>query len=169
MEQGMEPNEYLMKLSRMIKDLAGLDLFAGAQTLSKTEFRLLREIVTEERAGKGIISSELARRLGVTRSAVSQLVTKLEKRNIVMRTPSPTDRKIAYIRLSDWALEEYEEQCRQSNIVMDRVLEEMGEEKLQLLIAIYDEFSEIFGRALKECAHMDKQNGTNRKQEDKQC
>ena len=43
----MEINEYLVKLFQAIKDLEGLDLFAGSTKLSRTEFRLLREIIME--------------------------------------------------------------------------------------------------------------------------
>ena len=88
----MEINEYLIKLIQTTKDLECLDFFTGDAQLGKTEFRLLREIVMEGENGGKIISSQLARRLGITRSAVSQIVTKLEKKNIVKRVDSP-DRK----------------------------------------------------------------------------
>lgn len=145
----MEANEYLLKLYQTIREMESVDLFAGAAKLSKTEFRLIREIVLEGEKGNSIISSELARRLGITRSAVSQAVTKLEERDVVKRTPSETDKKIAYIRLSDRALSVYEAQCREVNDVIDRVVKDLGAEKVDRLIEAYDEFASALSRAKK--------------------
>ena len=146
----MEINEYLVKLFRTIKDMESLELFTDAAKLSKTEFRLLREIALEREQGRDIISSELARRLGVTRSAISQIVTRLEKENIVVRTAAPADKKIAYVRFSDRALAVFEEQCRDGNEIFERVVAELGEQKMKTLIMAYDEFLEVFRRISKE-------------------
>lgn len=139
----MEINQYLVKLFCITKSMEGLEIFSEAQKLSRTEFRLIREILLERENGNSIIASELARRLGVTRSAISQIVTKLEKRGIVLREDSPTDKKIAYIRLSDYALGVFEEQCKFANAVIEEVIEKIGPEKMDALIEGYTEFASI--------------------------
>ena len=136
----MEINEYLIKFIQTIKSVEEVDLFAASAKLSRTEFRMIREILIEREKGKEIISSELARRLGITRSAVSQLVTKMEKEGIVKRTSAPDDKKIAYVQLSERSLAVFEEQCRLANEIMERVVELLGEEKVKNLISAYDEF-----------------------------
>ena len=146
----MEINEYLIKLIQTTKDLECLDFFTGDAQLGKTEFRLLREIVMEGENGGKIISSQLARRLGITRSAVSQIVTKLEKKNIVKRVDSPTDKKIVYVQLSDRALALFEAQCEQANALMERVVKEFGEDRIRELILMYDEFSAVLNRVREE-------------------
>lgn len=157
-EGNMEINEYLVEVFKIIKDMESLDLFSSANNLSKTEFRLVREIVMESREGRNIISSELARRLGITRSAVSQVVTKLEQRDVVKRAPAPDDRKIAYICLSDRAAAIFEEQCRQANAIFDLVIKDLGAAKMERLIKEYRDFSSAFGRAREAVAHTDKKN-----------
>ena len=92
----IEINEYLLKLFHLVKDLGDIDFFWGKAKLSRTEFRILWEVANEQCEGRDIISSELARRIGITRSAVSQIVAKLEKNGIVKRVGSEYDRKIAY-------------------------------------------------------------------------
>lgn len=149
----METNKYLVSLFKIIKDMESLDLFSDAAKLSKTEFRLVREIVMEGKEGRSIISSELARRLGITRSAVSQVVTKLEQRDVVKRTAAPVDRKIAYIRLSDRSMAIFEEQCKQANAIIEAVVNDLGEEKVQRLIAEYEEFSAALDRAREAASH----------------
>ncbi len=146
----MEINEYLIKLFQIIKDMENVSLFRERAKLSKTEFALLREIVMEGENGRKIISSELARRLGITRSAVSQLVTKMEKEGVVKRVASPTDRKIAYIQLSDESVAVFEEQCKEANDIMQHVVDKMGEDRIRELIATYDEFFAALTQVQKE-------------------
>lgn len=142
----MEINKYFVRMLQSIKTLDGIDFFMGKAKLSQTEFRLILEVILEREKGRDIISSELARRLGITRSAVSQIVTKLEERDIVKRVASPTDRKIAYVQLSDSAISIFNEQLSHLNQVMDSVLQEYGEERLQSLLQEYDEFAKAFRR-----------------------
>lgn len=148
----MEINEYLIKCFQLMRNMENIDFFAGVHELSRTEFRLLREVILEAEKGKSIISSELARRLGITRSAVSQLVTKMEKDGIVNRVASPTDRKIAYIRLSENSRVVFEEQCRKANATMERIVAEVGEDKVRDFFNLYDEFSKSIDKVMKEIA-----------------
>ena len=146
----MEINEYLLRFLQAIKDLENLNLFADGAKLSRTEFRLLREVITERENGREIISSELARRLGVTRSAVSQIVTKMEKDGIVQRVAAPDDRKIAFVRLAPCALAAYEAHCRCANALMERVVGELGEEKMNTLVDSYREFMDVLSKVVEE-------------------
>lgn len=139
----IEINEYLLKLFHLVKDLGDIDFFWGKAKLSRTEFRILWEVANEQCEGRDIISSELARRIGITRSAVSQIVAKLEKNGIVKRVGSEYDRKIAYIRLTDEAKETFLQQARQANEFADRVLAEFGKERLDKLLDESREFSEL--------------------------
>ena len=111
----MENGKYLNKLILTVKFLEELNMLPANANLTQTEFRLIREIVVEREAGNQIISSEIARRLNITRSAVSQLVTKLEKRGIVKRMASPTDRKIFYVVLTESSIAVFKRQCDEVN------------------------------------------------------
>ena len=146
----MESGKYLNKLILTVKFMEGIDILPASVNLSQTEFRLIREIVMEREAGKKIISSELARRLNITRSAVSQIVTKLENRGIVERTASPTDRKIFYVVLSESSLNKFRGMCDEANKLVNRVVEEFGKEKTDQLIGLYEEFASTFNRVREE-------------------
>ena len=129
----MELNDYAMQLFGIMRTVDELKLFGDPVRLSRTELKLVMEVLAERAKGNEIISSELARRLGVTRSAVSQLVTKLEESNIIARAPAPHDKKIAYVRLSDHALSEFERQCRETNELFSVCAEKFGKERMQRL------------------------------------
>ena len=146
----MEINEYLAKLIKISRGLEALDPCKDVQ-LSGTEFRLLQEVLEEHEAGHKIISSELARRLGITRSAVSQIVTKLERRNIVKRTPSDKDKKIAYIMLSDYSAQMIEEQGERVNAFIGKVVGRFGEERMQTLLSETEALTEVFHTVKNEC------------------
>lgn len=146
----MKINEYVSKILEVAKGMENIDLFEGKAQLSKTEFRLLKEIVLEGEKGNSIISSELAKRLGITRSAVSQIVTKLEKGNIVKRVAAPDDRKIAYVQLSENAMKVFEEQLAKINAFMERVVTVFGEEKMHEFVSLYDEFAGVVNTLKKE-------------------
>ncbi len=146
----MELNENVLKLICAGKKLENADFFTGYDKLSKTEFRLLQEIIVAGKNGKNIISSHLAKKLGITRSAVSQIVTKLERENIVRRVASPTDRKIAYVQLSDYSRELYEAQCARANALMERIIAEFGEEEFSNFIGNAERLAGIIAAAGKE-------------------
>lgn len=146
----MEINEYLIKSFELMRSLENVDFFAGVSNLSRTEFHLLREVILEAEKGKKIISSELARRLGITRSAVSQIVTKMEQRGIVNRVSSPTDRKIAYICLSESSMAVFEEQCKHANETMKRIVELYGEDKIRTFFNEYVELRKVVDLVMKE-------------------
>lgn len=146
----MENSKYLNKLLLTVKFMEELTLIPVNVKLSQTEFRMLREIIIEKELGKQIISSELSRRLGITRSAVSQLVTKLEERGVVKRVASPTDRKIFYVDLPDKAAEEFRGQWEQASAFVDRVVEEFGVENTENLIATCEKFAQTLKTVRKE-------------------
>lgn len=134
--------EYLGKIFTMLKKMKGVALTKARSHFNNSEMRLLGEIILADYRGKRIISTQLATRLGVTRSAVSQMVNKLEAQGIVKRVPDDVDRKIAYIELSDKALAYYDEE---KNICCDfvgQIVEKMGEENLDQLMKLSDLFIE---------------------------
>lgn len=72
--------EYLGKIFTMLKKMEGVVLTKARSYFNNSEMRLLGEVILAGYKGKRIISTQLASRLGVTRSAVSQMVNKLEAR-----------------------------------------------------------------------------------------
>ncbi len=129
----MELNDYATRLYGFVHEVEALKFFGDPARFSQTEARLLKEVMAENAQGRDIISSELARRLGVTRSAVSQLVTKLEGEGVLQRVAAPDDRKIAFVRLSDSAAEDFDRKCRELNELLDVCAEKFGKDRMQRL------------------------------------
>lgn len=132
--------EYLGKIFSMLKKLEGISLTRVKSHFNNSEMRLLGEVILAGYNGKRIISTQLAARLGVTRSAVSQMVNKLEARGVVKRVPDEVDRKIAFIELSDTALVYYNEEKGVCCDFVGEIIEKMGTDKLNKLMELSDLF-----------------------------
>ncbi len=135
---------------KCIKDLFSLMRKVETLVLSdkkthfnNTELRMLGEILSAKYTGKRIISTQLAKSLGITRSAISQMVNRLEKQGIVKRVADDVDRKIAYIELTEEAMETYREDLDVYVNFMDRVVEKFGEEHFDEMIRLFNDFYTI--------------------------
>ena len=108
-----------------------------------TELRLLAEIVQAKGEGERLISTQLADRLGITRSAISQIVNRLEESGIVKRIPDAVDRKIAYIELTDETLELYKKDWAYCQHFFGKLIKKFGEDKFCEMCALTNEFIDM--------------------------
>lgn len=147
----MEANRLMQEIYSICKRLEGIRLLNHRFPFNNTEMQMIKEILRVKETGGRIISSELAKVLGVTRSAVSQMVNKLEAKNIVKRVADDTDRKIAYIELSDSAKELYENMKGQINELMSGIIARLGERKVDAFVAGANEFIDAFDEEAAAC------------------
>ena len=144
----MEANRLLQELYSIARRLESAQLFNHAFPFNNTEMQLIKEILRAKETGGRMISSRLAKVLGITRSAVSQMVSKLEAKNVVKRVPDDKDRKIAYIELSDTARAQYEDMKGRVNAILSSVIGELGDEKVETFVKSAHEFVEAFDGAV---------------------
>ncbi len=143
----MKTSELLQDLYGLTKRLEDIRLFRQDMPFNNTQMQLLGEILRADEAGQRIISSRLAKLLGITRSAVSQIVNKLEEKKIVRRVSDEHDRKIAYIELTPEAQKLYEQMCVRADLILGRVVAQLGEDKVAGFIAGANEFIDAFHAA----------------------
>ncbi len=144
----MEANRLLQELYSIARRLESAQLFNHAFPFNNTEMQLIKEILRAKETGGRMISSRLAKVLGITRSAVSQMVSKLEAKNVVQRVPDDKDRKIAYIELSDTARAQYEDMKDRVNAILSSVIGELGDEKVETFVKSAHEFVDAFDGAV---------------------
>jgi len=125
----------------MFKQMENVVVVNKKTRFNNSELRLIAEILLAKEQGKRYISTQLADRLNVTRSAISQIVQKLEKEGVLKRTLKSPANKIAYVELSDTALVDYESAVAESARFAGSVVEAFGEDKMQRLLALSDEFA----------------------------
>lgn len=137
----MQENEqYFFKILEMSKKLRELSFSQADPPFNHSEIRMINEILFAKMRGERLISTQIAKKIGLTRSAVSQMVNRLEERNIVRRVADDVDRKIAYIELSDFALEKYADERNFYSQFVQNLIAEFGKEKLDKLLELFDNF-----------------------------
>ncbi len=134
---------YLSAVFSIIKKRDALVIAGKNNHYNDTELRLIGEILAARSEGERLISTELATRLGITRSAISQMVKRLETDGVIMRVPDDCDRKIAYIELTKNALKEYEADVATCADFMGRVVERFGEENFEEMCEMVARFVEL--------------------------
>lgn len=141
----MTANErYVRTLYDTVKNREAFDLTGNNARFSDTQLRMLAEIARASQEGKRLISTQLAKRLGVTRSAISQIVSELEREGVVKRVADDVDRKIAYIEFTEKTAALYEEDWNACVQFVGKVVKKFGEEKFYQMCALSNEFADLF-------------------------
>ena len=107
------------------------------------EIRVLSEIISAKYDGRRLISTQLAKNLGVTRSAISQIVNRMEKNGVLKRVPDDIDRKIAYIEITEEALAMYGKDLEICKDFMGRVVEKFGVERFDEMCQAFEAFASL--------------------------
>lgn len=143
-EKKLNTNEkYLQAIYEITKKREGFAVATKNTHFNDTELRLIAEVVSANREGNRLISTQLADRLGVTRSAISQIVNRLEKGGIVKRVADDVDRKIAYIELTDETFELYQKDWKFCQQFIGKVVKKFGEDRFHQMCALSSEFIDL--------------------------
>ena len=116
-----------------------------------SEFMVLNHIVCIEKNhpdSKGVTVSALAKKNGVTKSHVSQILKVLEARGLIVRKQDPNDRRTTLVFLSEKADDQFKNVKNHSHIT-GQALEIMGKDKSETLINLINELSETITDILK--------------------
>lgn len=135
--------QYLNIMFSMFKKRENVAVASKKGTFNDTELRLIGEILSAKLEGKRLISTQLAKLLGITRSAISQIVNRLEKEGIVKRVADDVDRKIAYIEVTETTMEQYEKEIKRSVDFAGKIVKTFGEEKFKTLHELFTEFTQL--------------------------
>lgn len=136
----MTGEAYLGKIQAMTRKLQNVVFVKGKKSFNNSELRMLEEIVAADKKGERLISTQLADKVGVTRSAISQMVNRLSEKGLVQRVPDDVDRKIAYIELTGNAKEPYNAQRKRMGEVVAKVVADFGADKANQMLKLVDEF-----------------------------
>jgi DNA-binding MarR family transcriptional regulator len=143
-------NEYLHKMFGMMREIQDAMVMQQNETFNSTEIRLMNEVVYAQAKGERLISTRLADRLGITRSAVSQIVGKLEECGAVRRVPDAVDRKIAYVELTEEIQEKYKDVVNEYVNFVGMIIARMGVNKMDRFLALANEFYGAVEEAVKD-------------------
>ena len=140
----MNKNEqYLNAMFHLLRKRDRIEFSLKKTHFNTTEIRLIGEILAAKKEGRRLISTQLATLLGVTRSAISQIVNNLEAAGVVKRVADDVDRKIAYIEFTEAMMETYRGDVELCANFIGLLVEEFGEEKFETMCDLFDEFMDL--------------------------
>ena len=148
----MEQNrDYLFDFFTMLKQI---QIVANAQKndrFNNTEIRLMSELVYAKCKGERLISTQLADRLALTRSAISQIVGKLESEGVLRRVPDDVDKKIFYVELTETTEEKFGKVVDDYANFIGQVVARFGVKKMDRLLSMIKELSTAVSDAAESC------------------
>lgn len=150
MKNERKNEEYLAKIFALIRSRDEIAFVDTKTHFNKTELRLISEVIAAKTKGERLISTQLAKRLGVTRSAISQIVNRLEEQGVVVRVSADHDKKIAYIELSDTILDQYGEDIENSKRFVGALVDEFGEDNFNRLFELTESFVALIKARIKD-------------------
>lgn len=120
------------------------------ENISCSEFRILEIICENAKGNKKVNVTEIANELRISKSAVSQSVSKLEKKGLIKRKINIFDQKINYISLSNNSIKKYEEIKEIYINEANKVLNEMGIDDSKELSRLLDKLNNIINELGKD-------------------
>lgn len=116
---------------------------AGLQQLSDNVMRgEIHVLIMLMKSGESLSPGFISREAGVSTARVAALLNSLEKKGMIVRTPSPEDRRMLSVSLTDHG-REYVESKREKLISHRiRVLKAMGEEDAERFISLLGKLTE---------------------------
>jgi DNA-binding MarR family transcriptional regulator len=135
----------------MLKEVQIASTAQKNERFNNTEVRLMSEIVYAKSKGERLISTQLADRLALTRSAISQIVAKLEEEGVVRRVPDEIDKKIAYVELTEATEEKFGKVVDSYAEFIGQVVARFGVKKMDKMLSLVREFSEAVNDTVEIC------------------
>lgn len=141
-DKDIEIVESFKMLSKNIVNFFENNLFKSSN-IGCSEMNALVVICESEKENKKMNVTELATALKISKSAASQIVSKLEKKGYIKRKINLFDKKINYISLNENILQQYEDKHKEYNDIAHKVSEEMGEKDVKELTRLLEKLSNI--------------------------
>lgn len=146
-----ENKAYLFEFFGMLKEVQIVASAQKNERFNNTEVRLMSEIIYAKSKGERLISTQLADRLALTRSAISQIVAKLEVDGVVRRVPDEIDRKIAYVELTEATEEKFGKVVDEYATFIGQVVARFGVKKMDKMFSLVKEFSVAVNDSVEAC------------------
>lgn len=109
--------------------------------LTFNEIMILSIVAEADKFHEPIHKSQLAKRLGLTKAAITQFCNKLKAKGYIDFYVADTNMKNHYLRLTDEIRKSIESRCYNMNICLQHFIDSVGEENVILLMDILKEFN----------------------------
>lgn len=102
------------------------------------------------RAPEPLTASELCARTRILKSQMNAILGSLEKKGFLARTQSPHDKRRVQLTLLPAGVERYNASHSRTLALVDRLIEELGEDRAAVLVELLQKSAASFQKILKE-------------------
>lgn len=106
---------------------------------SLTEVRVLLEIYKQS----GILANDIMNSLQIDKGYLSRILKKFEKKQMITKKQSDTDRRAIYLELTEFGKKEFLEVDTATNLQIDTIFSHFSEAEQQTLIESMDKIKSI--------------------------
>ncbi|HWQ98516.1 MAG TPA: MarR family winged helix-turn-helix transcriptional regulator [Clostridia bacterium] len=132
-----------MLMSVRLKKLK--NVFSADSGMHMNEIWVLGKIDNAVRSsGCGLGNTQIQKDMQITKSAVSQIIDSLVEKGYVDRTPDAEDRRRMCVTITPSGQQVLRQLTESANDLADKVAANMGEEKIQQMFALLNEFIDGF-------------------------
>lgn len=128
--------------------LSGMAMMLDAKNGKRCCVQVLPEADVSEEVG--ITLREIIKVTGMSMSAASKKVSILEKKGLVQRNHSRTDRRNVYITLTDKGREICEKDKAEKHAMLEEIIRRMGEEDMDVLLTLASRVCDIVNEIAQE-------------------
>lgn len=129
---------------------ASQSALAGKPSLSFNEAVVCGLLARAQEQGRCLTASGLCRQTRILKSQMNAILCSLEKKGVVSRCRSETDRRQVELRLLPEGMDRYQENHRRIRALAGRLVDEMGEDSVRTLLPLLRRAAEIFDAVQKE-------------------
>jgi DNA-binding MarR family transcriptional regulator len=114
-------------------------IFGEEFILTPSEAHTIHTIGTND----GILMSELAARLAVSKGAVTQMISRLEKKGFVFRESHPTDSRSIIVRLTKIGLLAHKAHCEFDQNLYEKISMQMNPQEIEIFTKCISKFCNV--------------------------
>jgi DNA-binding MarR family transcriptional regulator len=142
-----EKEKYIKKIKTHLAVMMGkgrkVDKILLSQGLTRLELFAIQQIyeaTSGDQEHKGIYVSALAKKMDIVLSSASRTLNSLEKRGLISREIDPDNRRNICVMLTEKGCLVRKKCLEKVNLMVGRVVEGMGKEDMDQLIALWNRF-----------------------------
>ena len=117
---------------------------ASRNRLSFNEAFVCGLLVQAQAEGRCLTASDLCRRTRILKSQMNAILRSLERKGVLLRRQSQTDRRRIELELLPEGVALYQEGHQRIQALTDRLIDEMGREQVETLIPLLRQAANIF-------------------------
>jgi DNA-binding MarR family transcriptional regulator len=135
--------EKIRSFNRFYTNIIGLlDQHFLDSLFSLTEGRVLYEIAHIENCSAKKIRANIA----IDEGYLSRIIDSFQKKDLITKSPSPGDRRIHIIVLTEKGRKEFSKLNENSNKLISQIIGKLSEEERKELVSMTDRIHELLGR-----------------------